>query len=295
MFTRFENLFLYLICTLTWGSTWLVITFQVDSAPATTSVFWRFLIASSSIFLFLLVKKKHTKYPLQSHYLFGAQGVFMFSINYILTYLAETKVTSGLIALTFTSLVYFNIFGLRIYFKKPISSRVLWGSLIGGLGIALIFANELKNLNTQSASLIGLGLGFLATFSASTGNMIAQMSFQRKIPVSVTNAYGMLYGALFTLVIIFVQGESLNIPLTPKYLTSLLYLAIMGTAIAFGAYLTLAERIGAEKASYSNIMSPLIALILSSVFEEFHWTPIIFAGVLLCLMGNFLTLTKAAD
>lgn len=285
-----ENIFLYLVCTIIWGSTWLVITYQVDSASPVTSVFWRFLLSFAILLCFCLITKKPMKYPREQHLLFVGQGVFMFSVNYMLTYLAETMIPSGLMALTFTLLLYYNIFGMRIIFNKPITWRVIAGSCLGGLGLLCIFMPEIVNFDPNSKTLWGLLIGFLATFFASVGNMFSQKSYQLKIPVVIANTYGMAYGSFFTLIAAIVLGESLVIPTTPVFLSALLYLSLFGTVFAFWAYLTLAGKIGAEKAAYSSVVSPIIALTLSSFFEDFHWTPALIGGVVLCILGNVFTL-----
>lgn len=293
MTTRFENLILYSICTAIWGSTWLVITFQIDAASPLTSVFWRFLLATGILLGFCFYKKQNLKYSKKEHLLFAGQGILMFSINYMLTYIAETMISSGLVALSFTALVYFNMFGMRLFFKKPIQKNVILGSVLGGLGIVFIFLNEILHFDPSSKTVLGLLVGFLGTIAASSGNMIAQKSYQLRIPIVATNTFGMLYGSLFTLLVIFIHGDSLAIPLNARFLGALLYLALFGSVIAFGAYLSLAGKIGAEKAAYTSVISPVIALILSSFFENFQWTPYIVTGVLLCLLGNILTLTKS--
>ncbi|WP_374034594.1 DMT family transporter [Bdellovibrio bacteriovorus] len=294
MSARFENLILYAICTLIWGSTWLVITFQIDAASPVTSVFWRFLLSTALLLLFCFWKKQNLKYSRHDHLLFAGQGVLMFSVNYMLTYVAETMISSGMVALSFTLLVYYNMFGMRLFFKKPITANVIWGSLLGGVGIVFIFLNEILNFDPSSKTIWGLLVGFLATLSASLGNMVAQKSYQKRIPVVVTNTWGMLYGSMFTLVVALVLQHDLSIPLNARFLGALFYLALFGSVIAFGAYLSLAGRIGAEKAAYTSVLSPVIALTLSSFFENFHWTPYIVIGVVLCLLGNVLTLTKRA-
>ncbi|WII72077.1 EamA family transporter [Bdellovibrio sp. 22V] len=290
--SKFENLILYSICTLIWGSTWLVITFQIDAASPITSVFWRFLLSATLLFLFCFWKKQDLRYGRREHVLFAAQGIFMFSVNYMLTYIAETMISSGLVALSFTVLVYYNMFGMRLFFKKPITKNVIAGSLLGGLGIVFIFLNEILHFDPNSKTILGLLVGFLATLSASSGNMVAQKSYQLRIPVVVTNTFGMLYGSLFTLLVALIHGDSLAIPLNARFLGALFYLALFGSVIAFGAYLSLAGKIGAEKAAYTSVISPVIALVLSSFFENFQWTPYILIGVVLCLLGNVLTLTK---
>lgn len=292
--TNFQNLFLYALCTLIWGSTWFAITWQVDAASPIASVFWRFLIAFLILLPVCFITKKTMKYSRQQHMLFASQGVFMFSVNYMLTYLAETMATSGLVALGFCTLIYYNMIGMRVFFGKPITKNVIWGSVLGGIGMVFLFMNEILHFDPHSKTIWGLLVGVLATFFASMGNMVAQKSFSLKVPVMVTNTYGMLYGFLFTLLVGLVVQTNFAIPLTPRYISALLYLALFGTVIAFGAYLLLAGRIGAEKAAYTSVLNPVIALIISSFFENFKWTPYIAVGVVLCLAGNVFTLYKSA-
>ncbi|HEX7673282.1 MAG TPA: EamA family transporter [Bdellovibrio sp.] len=288
------NLFLYSVCTLIWGSTWLVITFQVGDASPITSVFYRFLLGAILLAIYALASKKPMKYDKKDHLLFLGQGICMFSINYMLFYISETMVSSGMTAVAFTSLVYFNMFGMWFFFGKPITKNVVWGSVLGGLGIILLFLNEILKLNSDAKTIWGIVIGATATIGSSLGNMLSQKTYRKGIPVVVTNTYGMFYGSFFTLLIALLFKQNLAIPLTPKFLGALLYLALFGSVIAFGAYLTLSGRIGAEKAAYTSVVSPVIALTLSSIFEGFKWTPYIFSGVVLCLLGNILTLKKKA-
>ncbi|UOF00163.1 DMT family transporter [Bdellovibrio reynosensis] len=290
MSSLFENLILYSICTLIWGSTYFVITFQIDSASPITSVFWRFLLSAGILFSYAFFKKHNLSYSRPYHLLFFFQGVFMFSVNYMLTYIAETMISSGLAALCFTVLVYCNMFGMRLIFKTPITKKVILGSLLGGLGIIFIFMNEILSFTDNPKTVFGLIIGFFATLAASIGNMIAQKAYRLEIPIAVTNSWGMLYGSIFTLAIALLFKQDLSIPLTPRFLGALFYLALFGSVIAFGAYLSLAGKIGAEKAAYTTVISPVIALTLSSIFENFVWSTYIQIGVVLCLLGNVLTL-----
>lgn len=284
------NLLLYAICTLIWGSTWIVITFQVDAASPVASVFWRFSLGSLILFSYSLLTRKQLSFGKKDHLNFMLMGIFMFSINYMLVYWSETMVSSGIAAICFTVIVPYNMLGMRIFFKKPITGKVIAGSLLGGAGISLIFINEILGLNANKETIFGLALGLIATLSASTGNMLSQRSYRQAIPVVASNTWGMLYGSLFTLIFGLITNHDFAIPMTGRYLGSLVYLALFGSVFAFGAYLSLAGRIGAERAAYSGVVSPIIALTLSSMYENFKWTPYIITGVALCLLGNILTL-----
>lgn len=288
-----QNLFLFSICSLIWGTTWLVIKFQIDSTSPVVGVFYRFLLAAILMFVFNhFVTKKPLVYPFRNHLFFLLQGFFNFSLNYILTYVAEEKMSSGLVALTFTTLVYFNMIGMRIWFKKPISRNVFLGGLLGALGITLLFWNEITAFKAGVGPVLEIIIGIVATFSASTGNMFAFKNHQLKIPVVIFNSYGMLYGAFTSLIIGIFRHENFTLPTTMSFAFSLFYLSVFGTVIAFWAYQTLVGSIGADRAAYSSIIAPMIAVVISSIFEDVKFTPLIVAGMLFCVLGNLISLKK---
>ncbi|MBC7537977.1 MAG: EamA family transporter [Bacteriovorax sp.] len=288
-----KNYFLFTICSLIWGTTWLVIKFQINSTSPVVGVFYRFLLAATLMFVFnYFITKKSLSYPLKNHLFFLLQGIFNFSFNYILTYTAEQKLSSGLVALTFTSLVYFNMLGLRLWFKKPISKNVFLGGLMGAFGIALLFSKEILSFNAGAGPIAGILIGIIATFFASTGNMFAYKNHLLKIPMIIFNSYGMLYGALCSLTIGLIRHENFALPTSLSFILSLMYLAVFGTVIAFWAYQTLVGSIGADRAAYSSIIAPMIAVIVSSVFEDMHFSPLIIGGIIFCLLGNIISLKK---
>ena len=97
--------------------------------------------------------------------------------------------------------------------------------------------------------------------------------------------------AALALLISVALGRSLNFSMRADYILSLAYLAVFGSAVAFGCYLTLVGRIGADRASYATLLFPIIALIISTLFEGYHWTPPALAGVVIILAGNTLSMT----
>jgi drug/metabolite transporter (DMT)-like permease len=108
------------------------------------------------------------------------------------------------------------------------------------------------------------------------------------------NAWGMFYGAVITAIVAVASGHEFNFDATFTYIASLVYLAIFGSVVAFGAYLTLLGRIGAHKAGYASVMFPVVALVLSIAFEGLQLDVSIVAGTSLVLLGNLLVLKKRA-
>lgn len=289
-------MFLFSICSLIWGTTWFAIKFQVDSTSAIVGVFYRFLIAAIIMFLInVIFIKKNLKFPWENHKFFILQGLFNFCLNYILTYISEQSISSGLVAVTFSTLIYFNMFGMKIFYKKEITRNIIYGAILGFMGMILLFWKEIANFNADQATIVGIIIGIVATLFASIGNMFAYRNHQLKIPVMTFNAYGMLYGALFSLILGLFMGESFVFPTTPSFLLSLGYLSIFGTIIAFYAYQTLVGTIGADRAAYTSIINPVIAILISSIFENITFTPQLFIGILLCFSGNLIALRKVTQ
>lgn len=291
-----RNMFLFSICSLIWGTTWFAIKFQVDSTSAIVGVFYRFLIAAIIMFLInVIFIKKNLKFPWENHKFFILQGLFNFCLNYILTYISEQSISSGLVAVTFSTLIYFNMFGMKIFYKKEITRNIIYGAILGFMGMILLFWKEIANFNADQATIVGIIIGIVATLFASIGNMFAYRNHQLKIPVMTFNAYGMLYGAFFSLILGLFMGESFVFPTTPSFLLSLGYLSIFGTIIAFYAYQTLVGTIGADRAAYTSIINPVIAILISSIFENITFTPQLFIGILLCFSGNLIALRKVTQ
>ena len=216
----------------------------------------------------------------------------LFSLNYILVYLAEGYLTSGLVAIIFSLIIILNVLFGTIFLGNPIRKQVMVGAVLGLAGLALVFWPELSALSISSQKIVGMILALIATVSASLGNVVSARNQKHDLPVVQTNAYGMLYGALFMLVLAVIRGAQLEFDTSPSYILSLFYLAIFGSVIAFGSYLKLLGRIGLDRAAYVTVLFPVIALVLSTIFEDLVWGLPQLVGVVLILLGNAVVLTK---
>jgi drug/metabolite transporter (DMT)-like permease len=216
----------------------------------------------------------------------------LFSINYIIFYFASFYLTSGLVAVAFSTIIVMNIAFGAMLLGAPIRPRVAWGAMLGLGGLILVFWPDLAAFDTSGPGLIGLGLSLIATVSASLGNVASARNQRAGIPVIQGNAFGMAYGAAFTTLVALLRGVPFDFDPAPLYVGSLLYLALFASVFAFGCYLTLLGRIGADRAAYVSVVFPVVALGLSTIFEDFEWTALAFAGVALILLGNIVVLTR---
>lgn len=283
-----QNTLLYVITVLIWGSTWLAITYQLNGVAPEWSVAYRFFLASLVLFIYSKLRGLKLRFTLQEQFFIALQGLLLFSVNYILVYLSETTITSGMVSVLFSSIIVFNVFFGALLLRSPVQKRVLLGAFVGIAGLGLIFWPELQGLDLGGGRLIGLVLGLVSALSASLGNIVSARNQKHSLPVIQTNAYGMFYGALFTAVVAIVGGAPLTFDFSTSYLLSLAYLVLFGSVIAFGTYLTLLGRIGADRAAYVTVLFPVVAILLSALFEglTLDWTQ--FAGAGLVLLGNAL-------
>ena len=287
-----NNLTLFVITLFCWSPTWYIIKFQLGYVDPLVSVFYRFLAAAIIIFIYLLIKKKNLKFSLNHHVWFLLFGIFLYSLNYVFFYLSNTYLISAFPAIIFSTVVIMNILGETFYFKKKPSFKTLIGATIGMLGIIIIFNNEIFNFSLSNDTHIGLFLAFLGTFCASTGNMIYQRNLNNNFPLIETIAYAMLYGSLVTLLITQIKGTELLFEYTFNYIASLVYLSIVGSIFAFIFYLKLLERVGAGRAGYVGVVMPVLALLISTFFENLEWQIDLIVGLPILIIGAVLVINQ---
>lgn len=168
------------------------------------------------------------------------------------------------------------------------------GAMVGIVGIGLIFMHEIESFDLTDKNLMGVAFGFTSVLLASLGNITSARNSRNNIPVIQANAFGMGYGALALTVLALILGKEFDFSMTLPYVTSLLYLAVFGSIIAFTSYLTLIRSLGADKASYSIMVVPVVALLISSFVEGYVWSFSAIAGLILVVGGNFLALHRPA-
>lgn len=287
-----SQLLVYWATILIWGSTWFAIRFQLGTVSPDVSVAYRFSIASILLFIWCFFKKGRMKYSWTDHGFLALQGLLMFSVNYQLGYLANAYLTSGINAVVFSTVMIFNIFNSALFYKKGITLRTAVGSSLGILGITTVFWPELTSFELSSGPIIGILCSIGNALLASLGNMVCVRNQSKNLPITETNAYAMGYGAILSYVLLILRGSSFTFEYTWTYVASLVYLSIFGSIVAFGCYLKLLSWVGAQRAAYALILTPIVALLISTFFENYAWTPEALIGVVLILGGNFLVLSS---
>jgi len=245
------------------------------------------------MFAYCRFKKLPLRFAAKQHLQLFAFGLCLFACNYYLLYNAQAHINSALTSIAFSTLMIVNIINARLWYKTHITRQVYYGGALGLVGIVTLFWPQINTVELGASTLLGLGLCMVGVVFASMGNMISMKNKQKNMAVLPATAWGMFYGSLFILVIALVQGKDFNFSFTLPYISSLLYLSLFGSVIAFGCYLTLLNNIGAHKASYANIMFPAVAVVISTFVEGFVWDAYTFIGLGLMLFGNLLVLAKS--
>jgi drug/metabolite transporter (DMT)-like permease len=217
-------------------------------------------------------------------------GILNFSATYVLVYFAELYIVSGLVAVGYSAMPLVNMALARMFFGTPLSRRVGLGGVCGIAGIALIFWPEFERLTTSEPLLIGAVLTAAAVLFSSLGNMIVARNHSHGVGGSAALALAMAYGALVTWIFVIARGDPIVITWTPAFVVSLIYLAIFGSVLAFGAYFALLAGIGPARSAYVGVMSTVVALFVSSIFEAYDWRWATVFGIALAILGNVLAL-----
>jgi drug/metabolite transporter (DMT)-like permease len=279
---------------LVWGTTWIAVKYQLGFVDPQVSLLWRFLIAMPVMFVICRIAGTPLRFPLAMHLRFAAFGLFGCAVNFLLFYNAAAFVVSGLLSVIFSLASLTNIAMAFLFLGDPLKPRVAVGALVGLLGVGLMFWHEIDTSALGLGALTGLALGVLGCISFSAANMISARLYREGVPAMTMNAWGLFYGVLFNFLATLFMGSAFTVEPTVRYMVSLLWLALPGTVIAFWMYLSLLGRIGPDRAGYTTILSPVLALVVSTIAEDYRWSAVAVAGLFLVAAGNVLILRRRA-
>ena len=287
-----SNLLLYVIVVLIWGTSWYGIELQLGIVEPEVSVAYRYFAAAGILFAYCRIKGLDLRFELRHHRWFALLGLLIFCLNYVMAYRAQVHITSALAAIAFSSIVWMNIINARVFFGIRGTPRLYAGTALGIVGFLVLFTPQLTDIEYSEMVLYGFGIALIGALCASFGNMVMQVSHRDNLPAVQTNAWGMLYGAVLTTLLSVAMGHEFTIDTRMSYIVSFVYLTVFASVIAFVTYLTLLGRIGAQRAGYASVMFPVIALIISTIFEGLQLNLYILGGFALVLTGNVLVLSE---
>ena len=167
--------------------------------------------------------------------------------------------------------------------RRPPPVLRLGAAVTGLAGVSLIFLRELQLSPTVVLALL---LGGLGTLSFCIGNLMSAASQKRNVHVIASRSWGMVYATAFMVIVSLIHGHDFTIDSSITYIGSLIWLVSISSVLAFTSYLTLIGRFGPRRASYATVIFPVIALLISTIFEGYVWSPLSFVGLALAMAGN---------
>jgi drug/metabolite transporter (DMT)-like permease len=286
---RLKNWQLFGICVLTWGTTWYAITFQLGHTAPEVGVALRFALAGSVVLSLCAVRGMRLRFPAGDHALFALQGSFMYGVSYLCVYHAERHLVSGLVAVGYSASPLVTGLGAHALFGLRVTWRFIAGGLLGLAGVALMFWHEFGKAAGSDDAALGALFTFGAVLLSAVGSLSASRNRSRGLPFWPPG-----FGALALPVHprALLQGESFAVPAVVSWWVSLFYLALAGSVLTFACFLTLQERIRPGPSGAIGVMTPLLAVVVSMVFEAFHPDLLTLTGAALAVAGNVMMLRR---
>ncbi|MGP7794976.1 DMT family transporter [Sphingomonas sp. CLY1604] len=289
--TRAAILVPFALVTLIWGSTWLVIRDQLAVVPPSWSVTYRFLVAGLAMAVVAKVKGERVALDGRGWMFAGAIGLFQFCLNFNFVYRAEHHITSGLVAVVFALLLVPNALLARVLLGQRMGRQLVVGSGVAMAGIALLFLHEARvGPAGTAATLAGIGFTGVAILAASMANVLQATPTARRYPMMATLAVAMLIGAAIDGAVAWWLTGPPVVEMRAAYWAGILYLGLAGSALAFPLYYRVLRVIGPAKAAYSSVIVPVIAMLLSTLFEGYRWSPLAALGAALAGVGLVIAL-----
>jgi drug/metabolite transporter (DMT)-like permease len=283
----------WLVLCFIWGSTWLFIKLGLADLPPFTFAGIRFVIAC--IILFSLIRIRRLKLPRRraDWILLAITGILAFGLNYGLLFWGEQYISSGLAALLQATIPAFGL--VFAHFHLP-GERLSWarvgGVVMGVCGVGVVFSNQLAVAGKQA--LAGCVALVFSSIFASYSNVLVK-AYGKHLDPAILAAGQMFFGMVMLLGVgVPLEGNPMNFHWTPMALLALLYLAVVGSVIAFLLYYWLVRKIDVTMSMLIALVTPVVAVILGMIVldEEIGWRTLIGGAMIMAGIG-FIVIRKA--
>jgi len=213
-----------------------------------------------------------------------------FGLNLNFVYHGELHLTSGIVAVMFGLLMLPNAVLGRIFLGARVSLRFMAGTMVALAGIALLLINEGHNMPDGTDLRLGIALVTCGILAASAANVMQASKAAQRSPLLTLLAWGMLWGFVFDAIYAFIADGPPVWPQDWRYWGGVAYLAIIGSVVTFPLYFKLIRDLGPGRAAYNGVAVPVVAMVLSTLFEGYRWNALAFGGVVLALIGMVIAL-----
>lgn len=274
---------------LVWGSTWIALKISLEGLPPFLGAGLRFAVAAAILLLLVLVKRIPLRIKARELWLIVATGMLMYGADYGLVYWGAQYLTAGATAIFFSTFSLFTIIWSNFIFRQEAFSwRKFTGVAVGFVGILVVFFDQL--IITRFNINIAMAAAAVITGAAAGGAALVMVKkFLSKINPLLLTLYQMVTG-IFILLVIGSTVEDLHlIRLSQRVVTAVLYLGIVGSALAFTIFYWLLQRLSAITLSLIIYITPLVALVGDYFFFSEVLPPRSVAGMALVFLGIWLT------
>src|SRR5688572_28420575 len=245
----------WLVLCCIWGSTWLFIKLGLEDLPPFTFAGIRFVIACAILFAWIRIRRLQFPTARADWILLAVTGILSFGLNYGLLFWGEQYISSGLAALLQATLPAFGL--VFAHFHLP-TERLSWarigGVVLGVCGVGVVFSNQLAVAGTMA--LAGCIALILSAMFAAFSNVLVK-AYGKKLEPTVLAAGQMFFGLLLLLAVgIPLEGNPLQFHWTPTAWIAMLYLAVVGSVLAFTLYYWLLRNMDVTNSMLIALVTP---------------------------------------
>ncbi len=292
-----RDLALFAVVVVAWSTAWYALKLQLGVVPPMQSLAWRFGLSALAMGAMAWFQGESLVFSAREHLRLFATGALFYAGCFGLFYYGSADLPSGLVSVIFSLASLGNLVLAWALWGEPISRRVLLGGLLGAVGVAALFAPVIGPALSGAGGLgagamIAVGIDLVATASFCVGNLVSQKMMEESPRVAALNTWAMGYGTLCFVAVALLEGKPWTFDFSPVFLGSFAWLTGVATVLAYWAYTRLSGSVGAARAGYAAVTSPLIALVISTVLEGYAWTPIALVGLVLVSVGNVVVLRR---
>ena len=282
-----------MLCAI-WGSTWLAIKVGLEGAPPFLSAALRFVIASLILSAAAFLLRRALPRNRGEWTLIVFVGLVLFTADYGLIYWGENNgVESGLSAILFATMpLQTALFAQALLRGERLTVPKVAGILIGFGGILVIFRGQLTTAGPEKFFPM---LAIVLSATCAAVSTVAIKRWGHDLDPVAFNAGAMGVGAVSLAAVSLVAGEPWAVPSWPAGLGAILYLALLGSVIAFVVYLRLLKTFEATAMSYVALITPIVAVFLGFSLGNEILDPIALAGAAVTLAGIYISTSKRAS
>lgn len=283
------TIFMYIFCLIVWGLNFIAVKIQGTPVSLELSLTYR-LVMTAFLFLILVWFLRPNGRPAKKDIPFVIVfGICNFALSYLCLYYATILSSAAIVTLVFSLKVILTPIALRIFLKEKLHSRVLFGGILGVLGVCILIYPSLNNFQGFN-DIKGILVAILGTILTAVGDASSARNASQKVNPIYANAIGFTVGSILMGVIVLFQGQEFTLPTSVSYLSALLYLTLVASFAAWLFYLKLVEKIGGAQSGYMVALFPAIGGIASVLIGESDPSLYLFAGCFSSCIGAAIAL-----